>query len=193
MWTPQHCPDCESTLAQVMAWCCQATSHYLNQCWHNYISPYDITRDQWVTHKEQTLPQCYSKKHFIPLYTVYVQSRNMRRRRLFQWNRNDCTKNKMNTETGNAPASSHNIWTYMSIHQVTLRQTCRKLHTWTIILQFSPIPVDSYILSTGPNLSPLVLIQIIVCKNILMAWDKTGISIAWRYHGIAPSHQYCDS
>ena len=31
-----------------MAWCCQATSHYLNQCWPRYMSPYGVTRPQWV-------------------------------------------------------------------------------------------------------------------------------------------------
>ena len=38
----------ESTLVQVMAWCRQATSHYLSQCWHRSISPYDVTRPQLV-------------------------------------------------------------------------------------------------------------------------------------------------
>ena len=40
--------DDESTLVQVMAWCHQATSHYLSQCWPRSLSPYDITRPQWV-------------------------------------------------------------------------------------------------------------------------------------------------
>ena len=31
-----------------MAWCCQATSHYLSQCWPSSLSPYGITRPQWV-------------------------------------------------------------------------------------------------------------------------------------------------
>ena len=28
--------------------CHQATSHYLNQCWHRSMSPYAVTRPQWV-------------------------------------------------------------------------------------------------------------------------------------------------
>ena len=32
-WMPQDLTDDKSTLVQVMAWCCQATSHYLSQCW----------------------------------------------------------------------------------------------------------------------------------------------------------------
>ena len=31
-----------------MAWCHQATSHYLSQCWHRSMSPYGVTRPQWV-------------------------------------------------------------------------------------------------------------------------------------------------
>ena len=38
----------KSTLVQVMAWCRQATSHYLSQCWLRSLSPYGITRPQWV-------------------------------------------------------------------------------------------------------------------------------------------------
>ena len=31
-----------------MAWCRQATSHYLSQCWHRSMPPYGVTRPQWV-------------------------------------------------------------------------------------------------------------------------------------------------
>ena len=43
-WLPLDLTDDKSTLFQVMAWCCQATSHYLSQCWHGYMWPYGITR-----------------------------------------------------------------------------------------------------------------------------------------------------
>ena len=46
-WMPQDL-TVKSTLAQVMAWCRQATSHYLNQCWLSLLSPYSVTRPQWV-------------------------------------------------------------------------------------------------------------------------------------------------
>ena len=36
----QHC--------MVMAWCRQATSHYLRQYWPSSLSPYGVTRPQWV-------------------------------------------------------------------------------------------------------------------------------------------------
>ena len=31
-----------------MAWCRQATSHYLSQCWPRSLSPFGVTRPQWV-------------------------------------------------------------------------------------------------------------------------------------------------
>ena len=41
----------KSTLVQVMAWCRQATSHYLSQCWPRSLPPYGVTRPQWVKKK----------------------------------------------------------------------------------------------------------------------------------------------
>ena len=32
----------------VMAWCCQATSHYLSQCWPRFTITYRNTGPQWV-------------------------------------------------------------------------------------------------------------------------------------------------
>ena len=46
MWT--DFTDDHSTLVQVMAWCHQATSHYLSQCWPRSLLPYGITRLQLV-------------------------------------------------------------------------------------------------------------------------------------------------
>ena len=43
IWMLLDFTDDRSTLVQVMAWCCQATSHYLSQCWRRSMSPYGIT------------------------------------------------------------------------------------------------------------------------------------------------------
>ena len=48
MW---NCPvmdanNFESTLVQVMDWCHQVASHYLNQCWPRSVLPYGITGPQ---------------------------------------------------------------------------------------------------------------------------------------------------
>ena len=40
--------DDKSTVVQVMAWCHQATSHYLSQCWPRSMSPHGVTGPQWV-------------------------------------------------------------------------------------------------------------------------------------------------
>ena len=47
-WMSLDLTDDKSTLVQVMAWCRQATSHYLSQCWLRSLSPYGVTRPQWV-------------------------------------------------------------------------------------------------------------------------------------------------
>ena len=47
-WMSMDLTDGKLTLVQVLAWCCQATSHYLSQCWPRSLSSYDIIRPQWV-------------------------------------------------------------------------------------------------------------------------------------------------
>ena len=47
-WIPRDFTDDKSTLVQVMAWCHQASSHYLNHCWPSSVPPYGITGPQWV-------------------------------------------------------------------------------------------------------------------------------------------------
>ena len=48
LWMSLDFTDDQSTLVQVMAWCRQATSHYLSHCWPRPLSPYGVTRPQWV-------------------------------------------------------------------------------------------------------------------------------------------------
>ena len=62
-WMPQNLTDDKSTLVQVMAWCRQATNHYLNQCWPRSPMPYGITRPQWVN--SWALGGLNKKKHFL--------------------------------------------------------------------------------------------------------------------------------
>ena len=57
IWMSLDFTDDQSTLVQVMAWCRQATGHYLSQCWPRFLSPYGVTRPQWVKiklHFEET-------------------------------------------------------------------------------------------------------------------------------------------
>ena len=59
---PQNVIDEKSTLVQVMAWCLKAPSHYLGQCWPQFMWPYlyDITKPQWVN----TLRPRQNGRHF---------------------------------------------------------------------------------------------------------------------------------
>ena len=57
MWMPENLTNEKARLFQVIAWCCQAISHYLNQCWSTFLSPYSVTRPQWV--KEDILQLSY--------------------------------------------------------------------------------------------------------------------------------------
>ena len=59
-WMPLDLTDDKSTLVQVMAWCRQATSHYLSQCWPRSMSPNGVTRPQWVN----TLRLRQNGRHF---------------------------------------------------------------------------------------------------------------------------------
>ena len=57
-WMSMDLTDDKSTLVQVMAWCRQATSHYLSQCWPRSVSPYGVSRPQWVN-KIGSVLMCY--------------------------------------------------------------------------------------------------------------------------------------
>ena len=47
-WMSLDLTDDKSTLVQVMAWCRQATSHCMSQCWPRSLSPYGVAMPQWV-------------------------------------------------------------------------------------------------------------------------------------------------
>ena len=47
-FVPDGPVDNRSALVQFMAWCHQAPSHKLGQCWPRSMMPYDVTRLQWV-------------------------------------------------------------------------------------------------------------------------------------------------
>ena len=81
-WMPQHRTSEKSTLVQVMAWCHQATSHYLNQCWTRSPTPYGITGPQWVN---SLAPgrcgcdfKCENVKQKLGIDTLSIQILNQR-------------------------------------------------------------------------------------------------------------------
>ena len=50
-WMPQQFTDDKLTLVQVMAWCCQATSHYLKQSWSRSPTPYASLGPNELSHR----------------------------------------------------------------------------------------------------------------------------------------------
>ena len=48
IWMSLDFTEDQSTLVQVMAWCRQATSHYLSQSWPRSLLPYGVARPQCV-------------------------------------------------------------------------------------------------------------------------------------------------
>ena len=64
VWMSPDLTEHKSTLVQVMAWCCQATSHYLSQCWPRSVSPYGVIRPQWVKLSD-FIPQKYHSRVLV--------------------------------------------------------------------------------------------------------------------------------
>ena len=71
-WMLQYLIGVLSTLVQVMAWCCQAISHYLSQCWPRSMSPYCVTRPQWVKDPNNGQSMQSSRKTMIGLNSFIV-------------------------------------------------------------------------------------------------------------------------
>ena len=68
-WMPQDLTDDKSTLVLVMAWCRQATCHYLIQCWPSSMSPYGVTRPQRVKRLVyESFAKCES------LHGIYIET-----------------------------------------------------------------------------------------------------------------------
>ena len=86
-WTAKSAFDDKSKLIQVMAWCHQATSHYLNQCWlrsiHGAIRHHSATLIQHIKACAKWLPfwrqhfQWSNYNFFIDLY-LHRETRQIR-------------------------------------------------------------------------------------------------------------------
>ena len=71
-WMSRDLTDDKSTSVQVMAWCRQATSHYPSQYWPRSMSPYGVTRPQWV--KDSI---CIAKFFVLQLVIPWNQKQNI--------------------------------------------------------------------------------------------------------------------
>ena len=61
------------TLVQVMAWCRQATSHCLSQCWPRSLSPYGVTRPQWFIEVQRN-SRIFAGSHW-PFWKLSAENR----------------------------------------------------------------------------------------------------------------------
>ena len=66
-WMPQDLTDDKSTLVQVMAWCRQATSHYLRQCWFSSLSPSSVARPQCDLSLTRRTRSCVIRNWTFPI------------------------------------------------------------------------------------------------------------------------------
>ena len=71
-WLSLDLTDDKSTLVNVMAWCCQATSQYLSQCLTIFMSPYGVTRPQWVNNSIILLIVTIWRKLTISYWNYYI-------------------------------------------------------------------------------------------------------------------------
>ena len=89
IWMSLDFTDNQSTLVQVMAWCHQATSHYLSQCWPRSLWPYGVTRPKYSLFPFKNL--CVQISLFFKK-TWFISSSVMsfvQRSRLRQWAETD--------------------------------------------------------------------------------------------------------
>ena len=71
-WLPLNFND-KSTLVQLMAWCHQATSHYLNQCWPRSLPPYGLTRPQ-LEQLERLRSEIPPAAPWLPILVIHIRS-----------------------------------------------------------------------------------------------------------------------
>ena len=106
-----------------MAWCRQATSHYLNLCWSPSISPYGATGPQWVkTIKLQHHDCRHASKVTLYFFTVSRPSKIIDR---FLRGRDFCFQNGQQNLTKYLEFS--NVY---ALHPTTLLIGADKVTLW---------------------------------------------------------------
>ena len=139
-WMSQGRTDDKSTLVQVMA-----TSHYLSQCWPRSMSPYGVTRPQWVNRKSVMLLILMTKTYFentitFPRGQLSVKSAGPHLLSVSnQCRRSKVKKNKKHQKTFLAiphikrQVSSINVVTTGSRHQILWKVTGVMDACWTYV------------------------------------------------------------
>ena len=133
----QDLADNKSILVQVMAWCRQATSQYLIQCWSRSVSPYADSTPQWLKNlndwnRSRNSQQCFrpphtqtwfDKKTCIPVFlnNKYVQSsvhENHRTCQTFPMARPKCLMRDFTNLNRIHKAHRTNVWWIMKVFRV---------------------------------------------------------------------------
>ena len=118
-WMPLDLTDDKSTLVQAMAWCRQAPSHFLSQCWPRSMLPNGVTRPQWV--KTQISWEGFKKKRLSNGLQVCCQA--------ISWWRNQVTRISMSQRTHCSLYPT--VWDILSSCFVLLKDPWPDL-TWII-------------------------------------------------------------
>ena len=142
------------TLVQVMAWCSQATSHYLSQCWPGSMSPYGVTRPQWVNHVRSSGDTELTQK--VAVMSLKVSKTNTGFGKWFCWSTNRSNGWVMVwvlsalewTYSNNTWASWHIKsrqlnYAFNSVPILKTKKTIKVLHCWPFVRGIHQLLVDS--------------------------------------------------
>ena len=71
LWMSMGLTDDKSTLVQVLAWCRQATSHYLSQCWSRSMALCGVSRP-WLVDRNISAPYTVTNKSSVWGHGGYI-------------------------------------------------------------------------------------------------------------------------
>ena len=123
-WMPLDLTDDKPTLVRVMAWCRQATSHYLSQYWARFMLLYGIIRPQWLNHLVSS-----SFFFFVPTCLFHsLAEREMTSWYVFPIIAINMLSSRIGTSTANTPntnlvSSGWRVWSKSSYWKENLWQT----------------------------------------------------------------------
>ena len=110
--------DDKSTLVQMMAWCLQAPSHYLSQCWPRSLLTHSVIRPQWIKPLCAELLSANIKIYFCTQSFLRIENWSflMRNKDLFILHCNGCW---CHSDTRSQGINSHCI-VYEFYHEIDL-------------------------------------------------------------------------
>ena len=197
---PLKLPSCEcdkhfiydlSTLAQVMAWCRQAASHYMSPYWPRSMSPYGITKPQWVNaYHSDPLSSIFSRVMFpcffvnsISLFVINKHLWHNSHLNIYFIAWHAWTSSNLLAETSrsiNTPCMSvsHTFWAISSVFsQISWNLHKKTFNLWEETRFFSFWP---YWLIFNPWMTKIWL-KLLDSKHYLEYWPLNPLHI-WCIH-----------